>query len=232
MQNATQRHTEAVRASFERTADRYDAARRHLIPCFDDFYGTAVALADPRAANARILDLGAGTGLYSAMLRAAYPDAHLTLLDSADDMLGRARERFRHDHRVEFVGADYRDYAPGATFDVVVSALSIHHLPHQDKRELFARVHGWLAPGGRFVNADQARGDGDDMEAYYDRNWLSRVEATGLQRSEITASLERRKLDINAPLMDQLGWLREAGFARVDCVYRNHAFAVFWGWKA
>ena len=52
-----------VRATFDGAAGGYDEQRRKLIPCFDDFYGTAVSLAETRESRPRILDLGAGTGL-------------------------------------------------------------------------------------------------------------------------------------------------------------------------
>ena len=41
----------------------------------------------------------------------------------------------------------------------MVSALSVHHLTHGDKRELFEKVHDSLAGGGYFFNADQVSGE-------------------------------------------------------------------------
>jgi tRNA (cmo5U34)-methyltransferase len=56
-------------------------------------------------------------------------------------------------------GADLRlqdlgDPLPEGPFDVVFSALAIHHLAAAAKADLFARVAAVLAPGGRFVMAD------------------------------------------------------------------------------
>lgn len=36
-----------VTAAFDAVAGSYDQARRRLVPCFDDFYGTAVEVAAP-----------------------------------------------------------------------------------------------------------------------------------------------------------------------------------------
>ena len=44
-------------------------------------------------ADARILDLCCGTGLSTAALRAAYPEAELTGMDASAGMLARAREK-------------------------------------------------------------------------------------------------------------------------------------------
>ncbi len=43
---------------------------------------------------------------------------------------------------------------PAGPFDVVVSALAVHHLDATAKRDLFARVHAALRAGGRFVLGD------------------------------------------------------------------------------
>ena len=39
-------------------------------------------------------------------------------------------------------------------FDLVASALAVHHLAPAEKRRLFGRVREALSPGGRFVLAD------------------------------------------------------------------------------
>ena len=43
---------------------------------------------------------------------------------------------------------------PEGPFDLVASALAVHHLHDVDKAELFGRVRGVLAPGGLFVLGD------------------------------------------------------------------------------
>ena len=77
-------------------ADVYDQARRKLVPCFDDFYRAALDLL-PFAPEARfeVLDLGAGTGLLSAMIAEMFPKAQLTLFDLTPEMLTIARQRLK-----------------------------------------------------------------------------------------------------------------------------------------
>ncbi len=213
-----------VRESFNRAAPRYDALRRTLIPCFDDFYGTAVDLLEsPR----RVLDLGAGTGLMAAFVRERFPDAHLTLLDVAEDMLKVARERFAGDERVAFRIGDYAGAALGGPYDAIVSALSIHHLEHPDKRALFGRLFTALAPGGRFVNADQVEGETPAIDALHKDMWLRQIRARGIGEEELAAARQRQTHDRMAPLDDQLGWLREAGFVDAHCAYKSWNFVVF-----
>jgi tRNA (cmo5U34)-methyltransferase len=68
-------------------------------------------------------------------------------------MLAVARERLPGD-RVSLVAARLEDPLPDGPFDLIASALAVHHLSPAEKRRLFARVHAALAPGGRFVLAD------------------------------------------------------------------------------
>lgn len=216
-----------MRDSFNAAAPRYDALRRKLIPCFDDFYGTAIRLLP--AHTTRVLDLGAGTGLLSAAVRDRFPKARLELVDLAEDMLAIARERFAGDPAVTFRVADYGRDDLGGPYDAVVSALSIHHLEHDGKQALFRRIAKALKPGGRFINADQAQGSTPALEEWYKDNWVADIRALGIGDVELGAAHHRQTHDRLAPLFNQLQWLTEAGFVDVDCVYKNWSFIVYTG---
>ncbi|MFD0590056.1 class I SAM-dependent methyltransferase [Paenibacillus sp. GCM10027627] len=217
-----------LKAQFDAGAKNYDEQRKSLIPCFDDFYGAAVAWTETSAERPRIMDVGAGTGLLASMVLKKYPNAELTLIDFSEDMLAQARARFADRGDFVYVNADYMTYPfEAASFDAVVSSLSIHHLPHGDKKQLFGTIRKLLKPGGVFVNADQSAGATDAFDIEYRRQWDQAVEASGLEYSLIEASRERRSYDMNAGLPEQLKWLQEAGFASADCVYKYNEFTVY-----
>lgn len=222
----------AARA-FDADAAIYDRSRRQLIPCFDEFYCIAVEQApQPRDDALRVLDLGAGTGLLSSFFAAAYPRATFTLVDLSPEMLARAERRFAHDAaRFGYVCADHSTMAIDGSYDLIVSALSIHHLPHDDKRALFHRSYEALVPGGAFINADQVLGPTPERDAEYRAAWMARTRELGVPESDLAAAIERMKHDITATEADQVRWLREAGFADADCVYRWYWFGVFSGRK-
>ncbi|WP_248924623.1 class I SAM-dependent methyltransferase [Paenibacillus hamazuiensis] len=221
----------SVKKLFDAVARDYDRQRRQLIPCFDDFYGTALSLVESESPAPRIIDLGAGTGLFSGMVLQKYPNASLTLMDLSDKMLEGARERFRGAGNVKYVVGDYSDFAFSETYDIVISSLSIHHLTHPAKRQLFATIYKFLREGGIFVNADQCQGNSAYTDQVYRRRWLAAIHESGLSQQAIDASIERRKVDINAKVSDQIAWMEEAGFSDVDCMYKNLDFAVFFGRK-
>jgi tRNA (cmo5U34)-methyltransferase len=225
-----------VGTAFGTAAWDYDRSRRQLVPGFDEFYGAlleSVPFAEER--EIEVLDLGAGTGLLSAMVAERFPRSRVTLVDLSVEMLRVARRRLaREPGRFEYRTTDYaRKPLPSRDggYDLIVSALSIHHLLHGDKRELFGKVRRSLVAGGYFVNADQVAGDTPEEERRFGDWWLARVRKAGVPQQDLDAARLRMRADKNATLKAQLAWLREAGFEGVDCRYRDHRFVVYGGKK-
>lgn len=223
-----------IQEAFNAAAADYDPLRRILIPCFDDFYGTAVnVIRAERSAQLAILDLGAGTGLYSGMVQTLFPNAEFTLLDLAEDMLEQAIARFRSLGKAPAIRiGDYVASDLGGPYDVVISGLSIHHLTDPDKQRLFQRIYQALKPGGCFINADQVLGSTPELEHRYREQWVASVRALGATDAQLDAAFKRMEHDRMAPLAAQLNWLTAAGFQNVDCWYKHFSFAVFGGDRA
>ena len=232
----------AVGQLFSIGAQGYDAVRRNLVPCFDGFYGSALdAIGDWAGARASatldVLDLGAGTGLFSAMvlgrLSQARTHPRIHLVDVSDAMLAQARQRFAGaaDSNVSFEVRDYTQGSLGGPWDLVVSALSIHHLDDGAKRALFARIFEALRPAGLFVNAEQVLGPTPAAEARYRKLWDEQVLGSGVDRLEYERAVERMRHDRCSTLGDQLEWLRAAGFTEIDCAFKQWRFAVYFGMR-
>lgn len=99
----------------------------------------------------RVLDLGTGTGETARRVLDRHPQAELVGIDSSPAMLARAR-RSLPDADLRVAGLE--DPLPDGRFDLVVSALAVHHLTGRAKAALFARLAKALRPGGRLVLAD------------------------------------------------------------------------------
>ena len=108
-----------------------------------------LALATEGVDTRRALELGTGSGVTTRLVLARHPHAHLIGVDSSEHMLAAA-DLPDADLRLQ----DLRDALPEGPFDLVFSALAIHHLDGPGKADLFARVAAVLAPGGRFAMAD------------------------------------------------------------------------------
>jgi tRNA (cmo5U34)-methyltransferase len=216
---------------FSRDAAGYDDLRRRLVPCFDDFYGSALMLIRDCqiGPDIDVLDLGAGTGLFSTMVLAHCQVGRLCLLDGSAGMLEQSRARFLGIDRVEYRLADMVDANLGGPWDLVISALAIHHLSDEQKCDLYRRIHRALKPGGLFVNAEQVAGPNSIVDERYSRIWLEQIRQLGVSEQDIEKARERMSHDKCASLGSQLQWLRDAGFSDVDCSFKAWRFAVFSG---
>ena len=105
----------------------------------------------------RILDVGCGTGVFAARIRAALPSARVCGIDLVSGMLAKGAERWRrHAGHVLPVQADSERLPFAAeTFDFVTCANSFHHYPRQDRA--VAEMHRVLRPGGRLMLIDGYR---------------------------------------------------------------------------
>lgn len=137
----------------------------------------------------RILELGTGTGETASRLLARHPEAQLVGIDVSEPMLAAAREQLPQERASLRVGR-LEDELPAGQFDLVASALCIHHLDGPQKADLFARVRRALAPGGRFAFADVILPE-DPSQA----------------KTSLTPGYDKP-----STLPDQLRWLRDAGF--------------------
>jgi tRNA (cmo5U34)-methyltransferase len=100
-----------------------------------------------------ILELGTGTGETAARLLEAHPRARLVGVDASPRMLASARAALPPE-RVELRVGRIEDALPQGPFELVASALAVHHLDRREKASLFRRIASVLAPEGRFVLGD------------------------------------------------------------------------------
>jgi tRNA (cmo5U34)-methyltransferase len=189
-------------AQYHWDPDSYLALMREEVPDYERLQEeTAGAVgADAR----RLLELGTGTGETARRVLARNPSAILVGLDASEEMLERAREALPSD-RVELHAWRLTEPLPDGTFDVVFSALTVHHLDAAGKADLFRRVAAALGPGGRLVLADVVvPEDPSDAVTPIDGDY-----------------------DKPSSVADQLEWLSEAGLRpRVAWAHRDLAVIV------
>ncbi len=222
----------SIKELFDAGAFEYDAGRRRVIYCFDDFYGTLLDLVPFAPGDSfTFLDLGAGTGLVTELILARHPLARADLLDVSEKMLEVARQRFHGRPKVRFFVEDYaRADLPGR-YGLIVSAMSIHHLADAGKQRLFQKIFAALDPGGAFVHGELVKGATANTEAFYQRRWNDHLQRAGIEPEELARIRQRMAGDRPAPLDYQLAWMRASGFVDVDCYYKYCNFAVYAGKK-
>jgi len=182
----------------------------------------------------RVLELGIGAGFVTESLHALLPGAELVGVDASAAMLELARGR-RCPARL--VLSDFLEDWPsrvGGPFDLVVSALSIHHVEGAAKKDVYAKAFAVLEPGGRFLNGERLAVEPELFE-HYRVLWRHLAERIGMDAPPEDWSWERYRERLaesgDAPerLEVQLGWLREVGFDPVTCFWQEADRAVFGG---
>jgi tRNA threonylcarbamoyl adenosine modification protein (Sua5/YciO/YrdC/YwlC family) len=143
--------TEALHWQYHFDAGTYTDEIRSDVPAYDVFQDE-VARASGGGAR-RILDLGTGTGETARRVLAHHPGASLVGVDENEGMLAVAGSQLPAG-RVQLRVGRIEDPLPDGPFDVVTSALCVHHLDADGKADLFSRVYEVLAPGGVFVLGD------------------------------------------------------------------------------
>src|SRR3954465_4050838 len=121
---------------------------REAVPGYENFEEATVAATGSDATA--ILELGTGTGETARAVLDKHPQAHLTTIDGRPRMVRVGREN-PPAHRVRVVLGRLEDPLPAGPFDLVVSALAVHHLEGEGKADLYRRVAAVPVPAGGFV---------------------------------------------------------------------------------
>ena len=171
---------------WEWNPDTYLAEMAAEIPGYEELQEAVVAATIGIDAT-RVLELGTGTGETALRVRAQHPEVRWVGIDLSEAMLARARERLPDaDLRLQRL----EDDLPSGPFDLIVSALAVHHLDGAGKRELFSHVAAVLRPGGQFVLGDVVVPPAG-REGPIEIDWV---------------------MDLPDSVEDQLVWLGDAGF--------------------
>ncbi len=212
---------------FNQIALKYDEQRRFFIPCFDDYYETSISfLSHCKTDFKAILDLSAGTGLLTKYLFDKFPSAFFTLVDISDQMLEVAKLRFENQNKVEYIISDYSKTLPEKKFNLVASALSIHHLENDTKINLYSMIYDKLEDDGYLINLDQFISHSEIVNINYNNWWYNYIENSQITEGDRKSWLERRKLDRENTIDDTKSILTKIGFKNVECIYSFMKFGV------
>jgi ubiquinone/menaquinone biosynthesis C-methylase UbiE len=202
-------------------------------------------VAEVKCEPLRVLDIGCGDGALLAKVMESRRVSHAVALDGSAAMLQRARERFAKNDDVKFVQADFNiaDWTAKLSdekFDAVVSGFAIHHSEDEQKRRVYEQIFQLLAPGSVFVNIEHVASATPFGERLWDRAWteydVAYRRANG-EQIEFDAALaeflagDQRAANRLTPVETQLQWLREIGFADVDCYCKYLELAVLAGYR-
>lgn len=243
---------------FMMMAEDYDQMAPYLLPQYAFLQDEMIRQSGVQSMEgARVIDLGAGSGLLVEKILDCNVTTTCYWVDSSPAFMAVARRRLdRFGDRVQFILSDRED----AWFsrldqhvDCIFSMSSIHHLESHGKCALYRRSFDMLRPGGWFINTDEAKTLYDDAYLASLLHWAAHVESIAVsvpaelrihynrwtqhftrwkQRNiEAVHAPKSRGDDMHEPFTLQLAWLKEIGFVGVDAFVKYHLWCMMGGRK-
>lgn len=169
-------------------------------------------------AEARVLDVGCGGGLFLALLAATGRisegvgfDASQTAIEVAQGL----ETKFPNGPRIRFEHRGAGETWPADTFDVVSIVDLMHHVPPAEQEDMLAKAAHHVAPGGLLLYKDVSEGP-------LWRAWASRLHDLVIARQWINI----------VPFATVARWAEAAGLkterhARIDVLWYGHELGVF-----
>ena len=98
-----------------------------------------------------VLEMGCGWGAFSLYVADRFPNCRVTGVSNSQGQRSfiEAQARARGIGNLTIITADMNQFQAPGRYDRVVSIEMFEHM--RNHRQLFARVHDWLKPGGRFL---------------------------------------------------------------------------------
>jgi len=196
-------------------SERIEDYLKREIPFRDEAERIALEAA-PQVVDAA-LDLGSGDGRLAQLVVENWPGAEVLAVDNSIPMLARARARFADAPNVRVEAHDLENRLPAfGPINLAVSGLAIHHLADRRKQALFGEVYSLLRPGGAFINLDL---------------FSSPSQRAHERFRELIGRREEDPADRLCALDDELRFLRDAGFVRVDCWLKWRELGLVVGYR-
>lgn len=200
-----------------------------------------------KEASFRYLNVGAGDGALDEVLLSHFTGAVSVVLDGSTVMIENAQKRLTafgkraQTAEANLSSPDWLEAVEGP-FDAVVSTIALHNLRDPLRlRALYGEIFQLLGEGGCFLNMDYVRPAspvlgglaswaGADADAGYTVGAIARPRQAANVSGDGGGGA-RRGGGFPGALEEHLVWLREAGFAPVDCFWKEFQLALFGGFK-
>ena len=185
-----------------------------------------------------VMELGAGTGLFTEKLLKTNHFREIYITDGADAMLSIAQQNLVAEHtllhfiKLDFT-TDWSGLLTGKDFDVITSSMAVHHAA--DKQRLFQQVYSTLKPKGVFLLADHMAGASACIQHLIGRERaLVKLGRDAKENPKRVMELinwdeERQKVEGNLceTITQYQCYLEKSGFEDVDCIWRDYWLAIF-----
>ncbi len=168
-------------------------------------------------AGLNVLDLGCGTGHGMGLILDRFPNAYVTGVDFSQEMILAARQKLSSfKERFDLIETDLVNFETDKTFDVIISAVTIHNLPHEEKALIFRKIYSLLNKDGIFVNGDFIEGENKETNDLIKKEYREYLEAN--LSGEMLKKWLKHAFEEDAPMKfsEQTELLKRIGFKKVN----------------
>ncbi len=165
--------------------------------------------------SCKVIDLGAGTALTSAVIKTVLPQAHFDIVDFSQQMLAGAKKKMG-EKNTTYILADYAAMQFTKKYDIAVTVIGLHHQTTAGTKRLIRKIYKNLNQGGVFIVGDLVTYQDKNLAALNNAlHYKHLVDKASSQKVLTEWAYHHMFLNDLKTLEDLLLWLTQAGF-KVD----------------
>ena len=218
--------TQKVQEHFAQQADEYEQLMARLVPHYYAQHEVMEKLISfGRQEHIKVLDLGSGPGVLAEMVLKSFPKSEVVVFDLTGKMLAVCEERlvdFRD--RVTLVQGDFKTDSLGSGYDLTMAGLSLHHLNHEERQQIYKVIYDGLNSGGMYLAREIVVDPSSYVTDWHYRLWREFMRSQG--EDDALWYEKHRAKDHPATIDQHFSWLTESGFREAVCHWRYFNFAI------
>ncbi len=219
MSNSKNIQPEVMDKFFDVRADGYDNHMKESIDQFEDFYKIVASPIKETQKQLEVLDLGCGTGLELEHIFSKARNAHITGIDLSQEMMNKLLKKYdSFSNQITLIRDSYTSHELGIEkYDYAISVMTIHHLFENEKVDLYSKIRNSLKDDGLYIEGDYVVTEEVAKEALEEY----------VRKIKLVDKDELYHIDIPMTEETQVKLLKEAGFSRVEVIFKAEANRVF-----
>ncbi len=233
--------TDSTVSCYDKHAEAYDLYQSRVVPGYLEMIDlVAEAARRYLPGEAKMIDLGCGTGNASLATLKKIPAATVYLIDGSKRMVDIAAEKIERAYPGAIEGSrvadlsryDWDEGLEDETYDAIISTLVLEHLPFDRYKAAIEKCSHLLVPGGWLLAAEGYAEEGSDMQEWFFQEMETRRLKVDPSISDSVARL-RNDLETHyyTSKREKAEWWQDAGLCRVNVLWQYLCIALMAGRK-